>query len=420
MTPVSALLHDGTRGVPTVAGLGLALAALLAPPLSVFAPAGMAPLVALVMLACNGRASLAAARSYAAVLALLALISAWGAITAFWSPIPGHSLLESGRFLLLATGGTLVLGQAAALDYREAARLGIALVAGIVIAVLLLQIELRSHEAITRHLIGVPAARLAAAGLSRYDRGITVLLLLAWPAAVALAARRHWLGVALLAVAVGVTVSEFNSRAALLALVIGVAVASLAASRPRLVAFGLVGGVVLVASVFPAVAPDGGGVNRIRAALPALPESAIPRLEIWRFVAERIGDRPILGWGMDASRAVPGGKSLVIDLYPEVKMNDRAEALPLHPHNAALQWRLELGLPGTLLALATLALMLWRVAHDRTRAGWQHALAFGYAAACLTMALLSFGAWQAWWLSTLWLGAALVVRLGETRTRAAA
>jgi O-antigen ligase len=143
----------------------------------------------------------------------------------------------------------------------------------------------------------------------------------------------------------------------------------------------------------------------------------VHRLVIWRFVAERIGDRPVLGWGMDASRAVPGGKSLVNDLYPQVTINDRAEALPLHPHDAALQWRLELGLPGTLLALAALARLLWPLA--RITDTWQRALVFGYAASALTVALLSFGAWQAWWLSTLWLGAALLARLGERREAAA-
>ena len=36
----------------------------------------------------------------------------------------------------------------------------------------------------------------------------------------------------------------------------------------------------------------------------------------------------------------------------------------------------------------------------------------------LRVALLSFGAWQAWWLSALWLGAALLARLGETQDTA--
>jgi O-antigen ligase len=350
-------------------------------------------------------------------LALLAAVSAWGAISALWSPVPAHSLLESARFLLLGVGGLVVFGRAAALDGREATHLLYALLAGIALALLLLQIELRGNEAIARRILGVPVDRFALVGVGRYDRGVTVLLLMAWPAAAGLAARRHWFGAALLALAVGATVAEFVSRASILALAIGVGAMVFALRLPRLTAAGMLGAVALIALVFPLAAPDGSGIERIRTGWPSLRESAVHRLVIWRFVAERIGDRPVLGWGMDAARAVPGGKDLINDRYPEVTINDRAEALPLHPHDAALQWRLELGLPGTLLALAVLARLLWPPA--LLHGVWQRALILGYAASALTVALLSFGAWQAWWLSTLWLGAALLARLGQDRESAA-
>ena len=37
-----------------------------------------------------------------------------------------------------------------------------------------------------------------------------------------------------------------------------------------------------------------------------IPPSAAHRLLIWDFVIARIADRPLLGWGMEASRVVPG------------------------------------------------------------------------------------------------------------------
>jgi O-antigen ligase len=420
MPPSGAPFSDATHAAATVPGIGLALAALVAPPLAVLAPVGIASLMALVMvalLASGWRDSVAAARPYAGFLVLLASISVWGAVTALWSPIPRHSLLECGRFLLLSAGGVLVLGRAAALGDGEAERLFYALLAGFALALLLLQIELRSGEAIARYVLRIPAERFASIGVGRYDRGITVLLLMAWPAAVGLAARRRWLGIALLALAAGATVGEFFSRASIVALVIALGAMLLALRLPRLTAGSMVGAAMLIAFVVPLAAPDGAGIERIRVAWPILRQSAVHRLVIWRFVAERIGDRPILGWGMDASRDVPGGKDLINDRYPEVTINNQAEALPLHPHDAALQWRLELGLPGTLLALAALARLLWPLA--RMRGPWHRALVFGYAASALTVALLSFGAWQAWWLSTLWLGAALLARLGDQREPAA-
>ena len=65
--------------------------------------------------------------------------------------------------------------------------------------------------------------------------------------------------------------------------------------------------------------------------------SAGHRLLIWSFTGDRIAERPLTGWGLDASRAIPGGRD---PIRP-------GEAwMPLHPHNAALQLWLELGAPG--------------------------------------------------------------------------
>ena len=88
-----------------------------------------------------------------------------------------------------------------------------------------------------------------------------------------------------------------------------------------------------------------------------LPTSALHRMLIWDFTAERIAERPLLGWGMEASRTVPGGRG-----QPEAAALDRmrvtdpgqrrwfaephVQILPLHPHNGALQLWLELGAVG--------------------------------------------------------------------------
>lgn len=91
-----------------------------------------------------------------------------------------------------------------------------------------------------------------------------------------------------------------------------------------------------------------------------LPNSGHHRLTIWNFVARHVAEKPVLGWGMDVSCSLPGGEE-------EIPIN-RHEAegrvialvlepmLPLHPHNAILQWWLELGAPGAALLLAAGAL----------------------------------------------------------------
>jgi O-antigen ligase len=145
----------------------------------------------------------------------------------------------------------------------------------------------------------------------------------------------------------------------------------------------------------------------------ALPSSWSHRIVIWQFAAERIFERPVLGWGLDASRSIPGGRAAVpwqMDPDPNDKGNrvSVVQLMPLHPHSIALQLWLELGLLGAA-ALASLAYLLARRAGDDAGLA---ALVFAGAAICH----VSYGAWQTWWLSTLFMVAAaalLLARRGE-------
>jgi O-antigen ligase len=126
-----------------------------------------------------------------------------------------------------------------------------------------------------------------------------------------------------------------------------------------------------------------GGMYRIN--------SAAHRLIIWQFVGERIAERPLLGWGLDSSRAIPGGHDTVQSF---------SERLPLHPHNAALQLWLELGVLGGMLGAFIVAWPALRI--DRALArGAPQAVAVGLVAATAVVALLGFGIWQSWWVATL-------------------
>ena len=401
-------MRRSARAIATP-GTILALAAIVAPPVAVLTPLAVAPLLALLaaaLLASDGRRCLVAVRSFAPLAALLALLSVWGALSALWSPIPDHSLFEAGRFLLIGAGGLFVLGVGASLSATETERLRRAAVIGVAMAVILLQFELRTGGPLLRVLHRIPIDEDVP--ISRYDRGVTFLLLAAWPAAAALAARGRTVPVLLGALIVGATIFEFISRASMLAGGIGLAAMLVGWRLPRLVAALMVGAALVMAVVFPLIAPSGSTIEQVRRGAPMLQESAIHRLIIWRFTAERIAERPVLGWGMDAARAIPGGEAHASDIMPEVKLTGIVTMLPLHPHDAALQWRLELGLPGALLCLAILGLVLWRVAGSPDMPSLQRALALGCAAAVLTIAMLSFGAWQAWWLSSIWLTAALL------------
>jgi O-antigen ligase len=400
---------------PPPPGAIFALPALIAPPLAVFAPLAMAPLLALMaaaLLATGWRRTLDAARPHAGLAAPLLLVALWAGLSALWSPIPGHSLFEAGRFVIVVAAGIIVLAGAQSLGDGAAARTGYALLFGIVLALALLQEEFHNNDAIARLLLGVPMAQPLP--LARYDRGITVLLLLGIPAAAPLVAARRWLALAFLAIAIGVTVDQYMSHASRLAFAAALVAAAFAWRLPRLVAAGMAGATLFIAFVFPLLAPGGAEIARIHHNLPILQLSAIHRFAIWRFVSDRIAERPLIGWGMDSARVIPGGTLPVSHFFPALQLGPLAQVLPLHPHDAALQWRLELGLPGAGLGLVFVAGVLWPLSR-RAMAAPRRALLFAYAAAAWIVAMLSFGAWQAWWLSTLWLGAALLTRPGSDR-----
>jgi O-antigen ligase len=113
---------------------------------------------------------------------------------------------------------------------------------------------------------------------------------------------------------------------------------------------------------------------------------------------------------MDASREMPGGKTSVRDYMqlPESLPLD-GTVMPLHPHDAVLQWLVELGIAGGLLGAAIVIYAAWLAGFAGAAPRMARAAGLAVIGGALPPLLLSFGVWQAWWLSALWLAAALVV-----------
>lgn len=126
------------------------------------------------------------------------------------------------------------------------------------------------------------------------------------------------------------------------------------------------------------------------ASLP-LPPSFMHRIYIWHFAFERWLERPWFGWGMNASRIMPGGT----DYFPGTSFVQ----LPLHPHNAVMQALLEQGVVGYALVLGGFGLVVSRA---------RSPMALATLAAFMAPALFAFGMWQGWWVATGFLAAHLV------------
>jgi O-antigen ligase len=134
-----------------------------------------------------------------------------------------------------------------------------------------------------------------------------------------------------------------------------------------------------------------GDIEEIRASLPA---SWAQRVGYWSHAADWIGDKPLRGWGLDASRMFAPG-------------------IQLHPHDDALQIWLELGLIGAVAAAAFWGLTLARL--SRPKADLTTTATAASAAVYLLFGGVNFGVWQEWWLA---LGA-LVAVLAALHLRAA-
>jgi O-antigen ligase len=214
-------------------------------------------------------------------------------------------------------------------------------------------------------------------------------------------------GVGLVVVGVAAAAAWLNSNLlGLLAAAVGGAAAWF---WPRRAAWG-VGGLTALSLLFaPALGllaratPD--GVQSL------LPLSWEHRLLAWSYAADRIAERPLAGWGFDASRTM----TETIDYAGE-----ELQALPLHPHNAGLHLWLETGFVGAALAAALTLLVARAVAKapglTRVQAVAAVAAGAGYAA----MAQVSYGVWQEWWVAVIAWAAVAAALTGPERARAPA
>ena len=135
--------------------------------------------------------------------------------------------------------------------------------------------------------------------------------------------------------------------------------------------------------------------------------SYIHRLYIWQYVSQKIKERPLIGFGLEAGRQTEvGGESMLKPFYEKFE-NDQGlspspvhgKQIPSHPHNAILQWWLESGLIG---ALWWAALLVFLVEKIRLLPLATRKITFAFFTANMMILLVSIGFWQSWWWAT-WL-----------------
>ncbi len=366
---------------------GLDTAALVFFPLLVVLPRGVAALVSAAGL-CAAGLVLSASRIRLTPILLVATISLgclllWGTASALWSVNPMRGLVVAAQLAGLFAGGIALAISAGLIAAPR--RLTFLLLVGMVLGIAMVAIELATAGGLSS-LVSDRVYRPTWLNQASISYALLVL-----PASAVLISLGQTIFAALLVAVTAVTVCVLAGTAAKVVLLAGLATGLLLyQARP------VVAGGALVISIIAIIAAPLTFARLER--LPGLGEmadsfkmSAGHRLLIWSFAGDRIAERPVTGWGLDSSRAIPGGDDPIRPGEPW---------MPLHPHNAALQVWLELGAPGAVL-FALMAAIAWGALAD---VEWPPLFAAA-AGASLTVAFVgcfaTYGIWQEWWIGTL-------------------
>jgi exopolysaccharide production protein ExoQ len=377
---------DAARRISVSLELGLDATGLLFLPVLVLVPHGIAPLVSIAgmfaigLVLPNGIAAFQAVRVPALLLGALLV---WASVSAGWSVDPVHSLLIAARLVGLFAAGLMLAAAANAMVNPR--RLLLCFYTGLAVALILALIQFETNGLLTRTLQtrGFFAPQL--------NQAADTLAILALPASAALVQRgRAILGVLLAALILAVII-HLVGTAAKAAIGAGLVVAPLLYFAPRVTARTAAVVCVLMVITAPLTFARVARLEAVTETAEGVKFSAWHRLMIWSFAGDRIAERPLVGWGLDASRAIPGGDEPIYE---------GRVWLPLHPHNAAIQLWLELGVPGAVLFGLLLA-WLWL---GLATTPWPRLFAAA-AGAGLTSAVIAaigaYGIWQEWWIGTL-------------------
>ncbi len=386
----------------------LGVAALLFMPLGIFAPLGIAPLLvtaAIAALAVERRIKKRWPSPPSTLTGIISIILAWALVSILWTADPGAAAEKLLRLLGVLAAGLIVADIALGLSQTERRILARLLIAGVLLAGVLVAFEL-IMDAPIKHLLRSELDDESLL-LSSFNRGATMFALLVWPATLLLyrwrrgAAIAFWIGTLTLLL-------SLLSGAAVLAVAAGGIVFLLAWFAPRRMPVILAALISAYMLASPLISGTLAGRDTVMRHENNLARSTYHRLLVWSFAAERILERPILGWGFDSSRRIPGGKSM---------LDTSEQAMPLHPHNGALQLWLELGAVGAVLAAL---LPVWLLlALRRAPLRLDNAATMGFITSTFVILCLSYGLWQSWWLSAIWLVAGFMVAARNDRVEEA-
>lgn len=398
---------------------------LLWPILAALGTLGFAPLIGL-----TGIAALILARPQwpirpYAIFGLLFIL--WAAISEIWSPtastlmtgslIEGNFAIGARSLIIVLTSLFAMLTLAGAMRTQLTRRGAVLLYAAFGLQALTILIAAGFYEPLLEAIYGDDPQN-AVNGIQNIGRNINIFALVL-PLLAALliyrAGRGGLAGAAMLILGFLAAALVTDNQAAILAVAGFLGAWALVHFLPRTGLRWLVGGVggYIVAAPFL--------ISGLVMASPLfasyLPGSFRSRLWSWEVVIAKIGEQPLTGHGLMATRSWRE----TFSQYPDwlAQLPDfwaRYPVVPGHPHNMALQIWAETGLVGAILSAAALIALAFRLpAPDEVRPEFRLAAA-GLVGAGVMIFSFSYSVWsEGFWAGTALIAASLILLAGRER-----
>lgn len=302
------------------------------------------------------------------------------ALSLLWTPAPERAL----RHLLQLAGSVLVICVLlTAIPWRYQEKFDFLMPVGLALAAVLVIIQIASSGAINIFL-GAPVEG------HYYNRTAVALVLFAPVVLTVLWRRGNFLicvALGLLALAAVWLSHSWSAKLASLVIAVSIPLSLLAPRR-----FHVVAAIAMLAALLAAPLYMGLVNNlipqRIHDAVGYV--SLTIRGEIWREYVSLIWLRPLTGFGLEASNVI--ARTDVVAGLTEAQKELLSYG---HPHNAVVQIWFEFGLAGALVAASLLGFLF----RAMTRLGdRQLSVATTTTLGVYTIACVSHGAWQAWWI----------------------
>jgi hypothetical protein len=410
----------------------LGLTAILYIPIGIFASKGLAPLFAIAVVFCLGL-KIWQRQPFPWIVSLvlyaLIILIGWSLISWFWSISP-HDTLKTGISLAVTfLGGAILFGISLSFGPQEKKSLQNGIILGGFFGFSLIAIEFATNAGLAR-LLFYELALIKNPDMPSYstfifsvygnstpvmNAGMAATTVFFFPWAMTIKDRFSQKVFILIILVGAILVLMTYADAVKLSFVVGLIVFLTALAWPRWINRIMCVAITigfLTAPLIPSLLPN-----------PLVPSknleffspSSAHRILIWKNTVGHIKQNLILGSGLDTTRALYSAKDRILYDFPSTLSNGTAykvlyEPIPLHPHNAVLQIWLELGAVGALISLGLLLTILYSINRGRLHQTDQ-AAALGLFAATLSLACISFGIWQGWWLSSILLSIAYFVSL---------